>query len=146
MATMSGDPYVYHVPTMAGGVGRDDVRAFYSGYFIGHWPQDTNITPISRTSGENQVVDELVVSFTHDIEMQVFLPGVAPTGRKIELAIVVVVAFEEGKVSHEHIYWDQASLLVQAGLLDASAVPAVGAEQSRWLVDRSPKLNELLTR
>ena len=87
------------------------MRQFYGQHFIGKWPEDVEITPVSRTVGENQVVDELVLSFTHDIEMPQLLPGVAATGRHVRLAFCVVVGFEDGKVSHEHIYWDQASLL-----------------------------------
>ena len=108
MATMTDDPYVNHVPVMTGGVGLEGVRRFYGDHFIGKWPKDIAITPVSRTVGENQVVDELVLSFTHDIEMPQLLPGIAPTGRHVQLAFCVVVGFEDGKVAHEHIYWDQA--------------------------------------
>ena len=80
MATMSDDPYVHHVPTITGGNGTDGVRSFYGSHFIGQWPDDTETKQVSRTIGENQVVDELVLSFTHDIEMPQLLPGVAPTG------------------------------------------------------------------
>ena len=80
MATMTDDPYVNHVPVMTGGVGREAVARFYDTYFIGHWPADIEVIPVSRTAGEDQVVDELVLRFTHDIEMPALLPGVAPTG------------------------------------------------------------------
>jgi carboxymethylenebutenolidase len=147
MATMTDDPYVNHVPVMTGGVGADAVREFYGSHFIGKWPQDTSITPVSRTIGEHQVVDELVLSFTHDIEMDQLLPGVAPTGRPVQLAFCVVVGFEGGKVAHEHIYWDQASLLVQVGLIDPSALPVTGAEQAGNVLDpRARPLNELIRR
>jgi carboxymethylenebutenolidase len=147
MATMAPDPYVYHVPAMTGGDGYDDVRAFYGTHFIGKWPADTEITPVSRTVGETQVVDELVLSFTHDIEMPQLLPGVAPTGRHVRLAFCVVVGFEDDKVSHEHIYWDQASLLLQVGLLDQTALPVTGAEQAANVLDpRANPLNELIRR
>ena len=91
MATMTDDPYVNHVPVMTGGVGFEGVRRFYGDHFIGKWPADIAITPVSRTVGESQVVDELVLSFTHDIEMPQLLPGVAPTGRHVQLAFCVVV-------------------------------------------------------
>src|ERR671923_1949295 len=81
MATMTDDPYVYQVPVMTGGVGFEAVRRFYEEHFIGKWPEDTEITPVSRTVGEDQVVDEVVASFTHDIHMDQLLPGVPPTGR-----------------------------------------------------------------
>jgi carboxymethylenebutenolidase len=147
MATMTADPYVNHVPVMTGGVGLEGVRQFYGDHFIGKWPRDIEITPVSRTVGENQVVDELVLAFTHDIEMPQLLPGVAPTGKHVQLAFCVVVGFRDGKVSHEHIYWDQASLLAQVGLLDASQLPVTGAEQAGNVLDpRAHPLNELIRR
>jgi carboxymethylenebutenolidase len=147
MATMAGNPYVYHLPAMTGGVGFDDVRRFYGDHFIGKWPQDVEITPVSRTIGESQVVDELVLSFTHDIEMPQLLPGVAPTGKGVRLAFCVVVGFEDGKVHHEHIYWDQASLLAQVGLIDPAELPVTGAEQAENVLDpRAHPLNDLIRR
>ena len=147
MATMTADPYVNHVPAMTGGVGFEGVRQFYGDHFIGKWPQDIGITPVSRTVGENQVVDELVLEFTHDIEMPQLLPSVAPTGRRVRLAFCVVVGFEDGKVSHEHIYWDQASLLVQVGLIEPSRLPVTGVEQAENVLDRRANpLNELIRR
>jgi carboxymethylenebutenolidase len=147
MATMSADPYVYHLPAMTGGVGFDDVRRFYGDHFIGKWPEDVVITPVSRTIGESQVVDELVLEFTHDIEMPQLLPGVAPTGRHVRLAFCVVVGFEHGKVRHEHIYWDQASLLAQVGLIDPAELPVTGSEQAETVLDpRAHPLNELIPR
>jgi carboxymethylenebutenolidase len=145
MATMTDDPYVNHVPVMTGGVGADSVRRFYGNHFIGKWPQDIELTSVSRTIGEDQVVDELVLSFTHDIEMDQLLPGVAPTGKHVQLAFCVVVKFEDGKVAHEHIYWDQASLLVQIGLIDRDGLPVTGAEQARNLLDpRAQPMNALI--
>jgi carboxymethylenebutenolidase len=145
MATMTADPYVNHVPVMTGGVGFEGVRQFYGAHFIGKWPRDIEITPVSRTVGEDQVVDELVLSFTHDIEMDQLLPGVAPTGKHVQLAFCVVVGFEDGKVAHEHIYWDQASLLAQLGLLDPAVLPVTGAEQAANVLDpRAHPLNELI--
>jgi carboxymethylenebutenolidase len=147
MATMSDDPYVYHLPAMTGGVGFENVRQFYGDHFIGRWPQDIAITPVSRTVGDDQVVDELVLSFTHDVEMPQLLPGVAPTGRRVQLAFCVVVGFQDGKVAHEHIYWDQASLLVQVGLLDPAELPVTGAEQAGNVLDpRARPLNERIRR
>jgi carboxymethylenebutenolidase len=145
MATMTDEPYVNHVPVMTGGVGREEVRSFYGQHFIGKWPEDVEITPVSRTVGENQVVDELVLAFTHDVEMPQLLPGVAPTGRHVRLPFCVVVGFADGKVAHEHIYWDQASLLVQVGLLDQASLPVTGAEQAEAILDvRSRPLNGLI--
>jgi carboxymethylenebutenolidase len=147
MATMTDDPYVSHIPVMTGGVGVEGVRRFYGDHFIGKWPKDVEIRPVSRTIGESQVVDELVISFTHDIEMPQLLPGVAPTGRPVRLAFCVVVGFRDGKVAHEHIYWDQASLLAQVGLIDASTLPVTGAEHADNVLDaRAHPMNELIRR
>jgi carboxymethylenebutenolidase len=104
MATMTAAPYVTHVPVMTGGCGADDVRRFYTSYFIGHWPADTQLKPISRTIGQGRVIDEFVLSFTHDMEMPTMLPAIAPTGRKVEIPHVVVMGIENGKVAYEHIY------------------------------------------
>jgi carboxymethylenebutenolidase len=101
------------------------------------------VEPISRTVGADQVVDELHISFTHDRVLDIMLPGIAPTGRRIAVPVCVVVAFEKGKVSHEHIYWDQATVLVRAGLLDPEGLPVVGSEQAEALLDQSRPKNEL---
>jgi carboxymethylenebutenolidase len=145
MATMSEDPYVHHVPTITGGNGTAGVRDFYAHHFIGQWPDDTQIRPISRTVGADQVVDELYMTFTHDRVLDTMLPGIEPTGRQIAVAVVVVVGFERGKVQHEHIYWDQASVLVQAGLLDPEGLPVVGSEHAEALLDQTQPKNQLFT-
>jgi carboxymethylenebutenolidase len=146
MATMTAHPHVNHVPTMAGGTGRGEVRTFYADHFIGKWPADTRIEAISRTVGTDQVVDELVITFTHDLVMDTFLPGIPPTGRRVALPLVVVVGFEGGKVASEHIYWDQGSLLVQVGVLDPDGLPLTGVEQARKLVDPTVPSNVLMER
>jgi carboxymethylenebutenolidase len=79
-------------------------------------------------------VDEFIVSFTHDTQWDYLLPGITPTGKRVELPHVLVMKFENGKIAHEHFYWDQASLLVQVGLLDPGKVPVVGIEQARKLL------------
>jgi carboxymethylenebutenolidase len=147
MATMTTEPYLTHVPTMTGGTGRAEVERFYREHFVGHWPDDVEVKSISRTVGQNRVIDELIVSFTHDREMRVFLPGIVPTGRKVVLPHIVVMGFDDaGRVAYEHIYWDQASLLVQVGLLDPTRLPASGAEQARRLLDPGHPANELIDR
>jgi carboxymethylenebutenolidase len=143
MSTMTDDPYVHHVPTITGGNGTAGVRDFYGHHFIGQWPDDTETRQVSRTVGENQVVDELMMTFTHDRPLDIMLPGIPPTGRRIAVAVVVVVGFENGRVSHEHIYWDQATVLVQAGLLDPSGLPIVGSEQAKALLDQERPKNEV---
>jgi len=134
METMVAEPYVYCVPVMTGGFGGQGVRRFYSEHFINQIPKDVKVTPISRTIGKDQVVDELIVSFTHNTQWDYLLPGIPPTGKKVELPHVVVMKFENGKVAHEHVWWDQASLLVQVGLLDPENLPVVGVEQARRLL------------
>ncbi len=147
MATMAPEPYLTHVPTLTGGTGRAEVERFYADHFIGHWPDDVSVQPLSRTVGQDRVVDELIVSFTHDRELRPYLPGVKPTGRKVVLPHVVVMGFDSaGRIAYEHIYWDQASLLVQVGLLDPTLVPASGAEQAARLLDRALPANEMIAR
>ncbi|MDP1736279.1 MAG: nuclear transport factor 2 family protein [Caulobacter sp.] len=136
MATMGENPHLNHVPTMAGGVGKDGVRAFYRDHLVGKFfPPDVEMVSISRTVGEDQVVDEFFISFTHTTTIDWLLPGVAPTGRSVEMAVAVIVGFKDGKISHEHIYWDQAGVLVQVGLLDPSGLPVTGAESARKVRD-----------
>lgn len=137
MQTMTSEPYVHHVPMMTGGVGYEGVYNFYNNHFIGKMPADTKVVRISRTVGKDQVVDELVLSFTHDREIDFILPGVPPTEKYVEIACVVVMNFKDGKISHEHIYWDQASVLVQVGLLDPKLLPMTGQEQAKRLLELS---------
>jgi len=144
MATMTPNPYLTHVAPLTGAYGHDDLRAFYRDHFVGKWPADTATEEVSRTIGENRMVDELIVRFTHDIEMDFILPGVAPTGRFVELALAVVVDFEDGKISAERIYWDQASVLVQVGLLDPARLPVIGVEQAQTVKDPTRPRNQLL--
>jgi carboxymethylenebutenolidase len=143
MATMGDAPHMTHVPVLTGGCGYEEVRRFYTSYFIGHWPADTQLKPISRTIGQGRVIDEFVLSFTHDREIPAMLPGVPATGKKVELPHVVVMGIENGK---EHIYWDQGSLLAQVGLLDPTKLPVSGAEQARKLLDPKLPSNELIYR
>jgi carboxymethylenebutenolidase len=144
MATMTAEPYVNHVPTMMGGVGADALADFYDKYFIGHWPADTKIIPVCRTVGSDRVVDEMIMSFTHDMPMPTFLPGVLPTGRTVLLPVIVVMGFEADKVAYERIYWDQASLLVQVGLLDERSLPVTGVAQAEKILDKDLPANTLL--
>jgi carboxymethylenebutenolidase len=137
MKTMVKEPYVHHVPVLTGGVGYDNVYNFYKNDFVGMMPQDVKITRISRTVGKNQVVDELILSFTHDIEIKSMLPGIPPTGKYVELPHVVIMKFSGNKIVHEHIYWDQASLLTQIGLLDPIGLPVTGIKQSERLKELS---------
>jgi len=146
MATMIEGGHVNHVPTMTGGQGLKAIRDFYTRFFIPQMPPDTETVPISRTIGDTQIVDEMIFKFTHTVPMDWMLPGVAPTGKRVEVALVAIIGFREGKVSHEHIYWDQASVLVQLGLLDASRLPVAGRESAAKLRDASLPSNQLIER
>jgi carboxymethylenebutenolidase len=144
MTTMTDNPPVIHVPVLTGGRGAEQIRAFYRHWFIPSWPDDVELVPLSRTVDGERVVDEFIVRFTHSREMPYWLPGIAPTGRHVEIPHVVIMGFEDGKVAYEHIYWDQASLLVQVGLLDADQLPVVGLAQSQALVDESVAMNDII--
>ena len=146
LETMVEDAYVNHIPVLTGGTGRDELREFYSKRFIPQMPPDTEMVPISRTIGSDQVVDEMVFKFTHTIPMDWMLPGIAPTGKRVEVPLVAIVRFRDGKLAHEHIYWDQACVLAQLGLIDARALPVAGAESARKALDPSLPANELMRR
>jgi SnoaL-like polyketide cyclase. len=146
LATMVEDAYVNHVPVLTGGVGRNELREFYSKRFIPQMPPDTEMIPVSRTISEDQLVDEMVIKFTHTIRMDWMLPGVAPTGKRVEVPLVAIIRFRDGKLAHEHIYWDQASVLVQLGLIDSSKLPVAGVETARKVLDPTLEANVLMRR
>jgi len=146
MRTMVEPAHVNHVPTMTGGTGFEAIRAFYGAHFIPKMPADTKVTPVSRTIGETQIVDEMIFSFTHTVQMDWMLPGVAPTGRRVEVPLVAIIGFKDGKVQYEHIYWDQAAVLVQLGMLNAKALPVAGAETARKVLDPGLPSNALIER
>ena len=146
LRTMVPDAYVNHVPVMTGGNGRGALREFYSRRFIPQMPPDTEIIPVSRTIGTDRLVDEMIFRFTHTLEMDWLLPGVPPTGKRVEIPLVAVVHFREGKLAHEHIYWDQASVLVQLGILSANDLPVAGVETARKVLDPSLPSNLLMKR
>jgi len=144
MASMVAEPYVNHIPTMTGGVGHDELKRFYKYHFIGVNPPDFRLTPISRTIGADRIVDEFVVHFTHTTEIDWMLPGIPPTGREVSVPTVAVVQFEGDKLVHEHIYWDQASVLVQIGKLDPTGIPVAGSETARKAADKTLPSNGLM--
>jgi carboxymethylenebutenolidase len=146
LATMVDDAYVNHIPVLTGGSGRDELREFYSKRFIPQMPPDTEMTPVSRTIGEDQIVDEMIFKFTHTIPMDWMLPGISPTGKRVEVPLVAIIRFREGKLAHEHIYWDQASVLVQIGLLNASKLPVAGVESARKVLNHTLPANALMRR
>ena len=146
METMVAEPYVNNIPTMTGGNGWKEVFEFYRDHFISKVPADTKIMPVSRTIGETTVVDEIIFCFTHDCVLDFMLPGIPPTGKYVEIPLVAIVQFEGDKISHEHIYWDQASVLVQLGLLDATVLPIAGSKTAKKMRDRSLPFNSLIER
>jgi carboxymethylenebutenolidase len=146
LRTMVPDAYVNHIPVMTGGVGQEALRTFYSQIFIPQMPPDTEIVPVSRTIGADRLVDEMIFRFTHTIEMEWMLPGLAPTGKRVEIPLVVIVHFRDGKLAHEHIYWDQASVLVQLGLLDPLGLPVAGVQTAHKVLNPGLPSNELIRR
>jgi len=146
MQTMVAEPYVNHIPVMTGGVGGEELARFYAHHFIPKCPADFKLVPISRTIGADRLVDEMLVCFTHDVEIDWMLPGVPPTGRYVEVPTVAIVNFRGDKLYHEHIYWDQASVLVQIGLLDPNGLPVAGVESAKKLLDETRPSNTLMKR
>jgi len=146
MATMTRDAYVNHIPTMTGGYGFEELRHFYENHFIPRLPRDTRIVPISRTIGPDRVVDEMIFCFTHDREIDFLAPGIAATGKYVEIPLVAIVEFRGDKIYNEHIYWDQASLLLQLGVLDSKGLPVVGAETAGKLRGEKIPSNGLIRR
>jgi carboxymethylenebutenolidase len=144
MATLVAEPYVNHIPTMTGGVGYENLHYFYSNHFVGVNPPDLELAPVSRTVGDSSVVDEFILRFTHTTVMDWMLPGIEPTGRAVEVPMVAIVAFTGDKLSHEHIYWDQASVLVQLGLLEADGLPIAGAATAQKVLDVGLPSNTLI--
>jgi carboxymethylenebutenolidase len=146
VATMSRENYVNHVPVLTGGRGAEEMFEFYARHFIPKMPPDTKIIPVCRTVGQGRIVDEMIFKFTHDIEMDWMLPGVPATGRRVEVPLVVVVQLRGEEIVWERIYWDQASVLVQLGLLDSSRWPVAGMETAHKVLDASLPSNELIRR
>ncbi|CZG61527.1 TPA: hypothetical protein JBE46_05185 [Legionella pneumophila subsp. pneumophila] len=139
MKTMADNPYVNNIPTMTGGFGKQEVKQFYSQLFIPQKPDDTEVELISRTVGAHQIVDELIFKFTHNIRMDWILNGIEPTGKRVEIPLIAIVRFHNRKIISEHIYWDQASVLVQLGLLNSDKLPVHGVEATN-------KIRELISR
>lgn len=152
MATMVKEPYVNHIPTLTGGIGYEDLHRFYRDFFFPGNPLSLQMRLISRTVGTDRVVDELHVEFQHTQEIPWMLPGVEPTNKFVEVALVAIVCIRGGKLYHEHIYWDQATVLVQIGLLDPklagkgySRLPVVDGASAKKVVDESSvDSNELI--
>ncbi len=147
MATMVAEPYVNHIPTLTGGVGHKELHRFYLNHFVHANPEDTRLVPVSRTIGADRVVDELLFCFTHTREIDWMLPGIEPTGKYVEIPVVAVVNFRGDKLYHEHIYWDQASVLAQVGALDPDGLPVAGHDVASKMMDpASVSSNGLMAR
>lgn len=144
--TMVEDAYVNNIPTLTGGVGKEELRRFYGQHFIPNMPPDTELKPISRTVGTDQLVDEILFTFTHTTPMDWMLPGIPPTGKRVEVALVAIIHFRDGKLAHEHIYWDQASVLVQLGLINPETLPVAGVEAAQKVLDPTVPSNALIDR
>ncbi|KAG8726252.1 hypothetical protein FRC12_023565 [Ceratobasidium sp. 428] len=154
MATMVAEPYVNHIPTLTGGIGRTALTSFYAHHFIHVNPASTRMELVSRTIGPDKVVDEFVVEFIYDTEIDWMLPGIPPTGKQVRVPVVAVVNVRGDKLYHEHIYWDQASVLVQIGLLPPQItlpgtikeikLPVVGVEQAEKMLDPGARESNLL--
>jgi carboxymethylenebutenolidase len=145
LATMTADPHVNVVPLMNGARGRTELHDFYANHFLNQIPPDMETVPVSRTIGQGRVADEMIMRFTHSIRLDWILPGIAPTGKRVELPFVVIVQFEGDKLAHEHLYWDQASVLVQVGLLDRT-LPVRGGESAAQVLNPTQPMNELISR
>ncbi|KAJ3790660.1 hypothetical protein GGU10DRAFT_391918 [Lentinula aff. detonsa] len=157
MGTMVAEPYVNHVPTMTGGVGRKALNAFYRDHFIFANPADTTMIPVSRTVGSDRIVDEFIFRLTHNRVVDWLLPGVPPTGRLLEIPMMGVINIRGDRLYHEHIWWDQATTLSQAGILPSQVpyptpegpkklrLPVSGVESARMLINEMDgKSNEML--
>jgi carboxymethylenebutenolidase len=133
VATLTEDAHVMHLPSMSGGVGRELLRRYYRDVFIPDIPDDTTIEPVGREATGSVLIDEMVITMTHDREIRFMIPGIPATGRRIVISAIVVVRFREGLMASEHLYWDQASVLAQLGLLDQSDVKVFVDEPVNFL-------------
>jgi carboxymethylenebutenolidase len=145
LATMTAEPYVNEVALMIGARGRIELHDFYANHFLSQIPPDMEMVTVSRTIGQGRIVDELIMRFSHSIRMDWLLPGIPPTGKRVEVPFVVIVQFAGDKVAHEHLYWDQASVLVQVGLLDRT-LPVRGGEIAAQVLNPTQPMNELIRR
>jgi|SRR5690606_35674703 len=137
LSTMTDNPYVLCVPIGTGGYGVDGVRRFYGEEFFPGIPAEMKTTTVAQTIAENVLIEEAVACFTHDVRMEWMLSGIAPTGRSVELAMITVISFEHGKIASERLYWDQATLLAQLGVIDPATPSVRGVEAARLLLDPS---------
>ena len=138
LAVVTEDPYVLNIPSGTGGVGRAGVRQFYAKQMLPNLPADLEFVSLSQIFGDDRIVEEFVIRFTHTLRMDWMLPGVAATNRKVEFALVGIIGFQGGKVASEHLYWDQATVLYQLGVLDQPTA-AAGLGGAAQLLKLSPQ-------
>ena len=143
IATMTEHPVLIHVPVGTGATGREALRKFYREIFIPQMPPDAELQLLTRSVAQNRVIDEFILRLTHTVQMDWFAPGIAPTGRRLVVPHVGIVAFEGGKISSEHIYWDQATVLLQLGILEGE-LPVLGTDQADRLLDPNAPANTLI--
>lgn len=145
LSTMSNNPHVNHIPTLIGGIGAEAVKDFYKSIVPSKmfFPSDIEMIEISQTIDRNQVVLEMILKFTHTTEVLWMLPGITPTGKRVEIPLVVIAGIKDGKVTHEHIYWDQASVLVQIGLLDPKGLPVHGIKTAHLMEEILCKIQKI---
>ncbi|WHI45198.1 nuclear transport factor 2 family protein [Microbulbifer sp. VAAF005] len=143
IATMTENPVLIHVPVNTGATGKEPLRKFYRDIFIPQMPADINLQLLSRTVGKDSLVDEFILHFTHSIRMDWFAPGIGATGKKLSIPHVGIISFSNRKISSEHIYWDQATVLDQLGILQ-SGLPVTGSSQCHRLLNSNSPTNELL--
>jgi carboxymethylenebutenolidase len=118
LATMTENLDVFLISCGVRRAGRAVVHDFYAHHFLSNIPPDLELTSLSQTFGNDRIVEEMLIRFTHTIDMDWLLPGVRPTGGRAELLLAGIIQFQDGKVAHEHLYWDHATLLSQLGVLD----------------------------
>ncbi|MET8433328.1 nuclear transport factor 2 family protein [Streptomyces sp900116325] len=136
VATMVEDASVMHLPTMSGGFGKNYLRGYYRDVFIPGIPQNTTTETVDRSVGSDFLVEEIIMRMPHDQEIPFLLPGLAATGRTVEVPLVVVVKFRDDLMASERLYWDQAAVLAQIGLITAEDLPMADfTEVSRFLRD-----------
>lgn len=145
IATMTDHPVLIHVPVGTGASGKEPLRRFYAEVFIPQMPPDIELQLLTRSVGQGRVIDEFIIEFTHTVRMDWFAPGVEPTGRRLKVPHVGIVAFEADRISSEHIYWDQATVLAQLGLITPE-LPILADEQADRLVDPNAPANALINR
>ena len=134
LATLSENPYVLLIPSGAALIGKQAVRDFYVKRFIPYIPSDLELIPVSQIISEDRIIDELVIRFTHSLQMDWMLPDIPPTNRKVEFALVTIHQFEQDKVASERLYWDQSTVLTQLGILYLP-VAATGTKSAANLLE-----------